>query len=1113
MDNRVELCCHTKMSKLQGINYAKEYIEEAINRGYKSISITDVDSTQSFFEAYKYLKSNANNTDFKIIYGAEMHFKNSQNSDKLYTIYIYVKEQSGLKNLYELISKAYSNKKNKIPTIYKNDLIKYRSGLLYAAIGNQSEVYQNIENKNINFIFNFYDFIGIEPNESSKNINIKINELCKKYNKILVGTSECNFINKDDYKCNEILNFYKKSTNIKLGNTKYFQSTDELLNCFSYVEDSKDIVINNPIKISDKISNINLAPYKITYPKLESAIITISQKCYKKAEEIYSKQLPKAVEERLKLELHSIEAKNFEIIYLISSELVDYSKKLGYEVCSGGNIGNSFVAFLLGITDINPIQYNLPFEFFAGKDYDREPNIVLNFSSKIQEKIFTYLQKRFDSNKIIWGGTVEYLTDKTIEKAYDGYVDLFGIKDTSSKDSSINKLVGVKSCTGENLGRVFIIPNGFEISNLFPIEIENKEHFKTHCDYHELCDFGLYKLEILNNDILSMIYELEKETKINSKVIDLNDKETLKMFLHANDNSYPVSMNGIPEFGTTFAKKMIEIAKPHNFNDLVCILTLFHGTGTWTYNASFLIKNDHKRLNEVISNREDMFHYLINHGIEKSIAFDIVEFVRKGILFKNDKKINDKWEEYKIILKEHNIPKWYIESAEKIKYMFPKAHVIGYTINVFKIAWFKVHYPKAFYDVYFKLESNLNIDEYYCKRQVKNELNRLYDLKEIHENNIDFDYDYNNEKKIQDLELILEMFNNGILKEKTEIKDDYNLINSKTISDYCRSIKHKFNTEELAVLVYRNKKMNIEEKIEKYKDLIKNYPDMEVIERINCKHYDSIKTMIKNEINRLEDLYRKFISKSEDCIYTWIEYNKSTLQYDYRNTIKNTKRTFEEAYKDVCNYVKEYNDTISFEIIMKNFNDSKYNITAFYIVENEKIKLINLIENKNNFLDIDNIFLNIPTPFKKGDILISNSKAKNYGDYGEIFVLDYLSTWRKNLDELLKRGNYDSSDMIGYGYYLYGEDSTEFVLDHKWEYDSFEYYDGELTGKNRILKDISSFIKGKIGLELFIHAYDFYKTEYKNQMPEFYTDEGLKLAGMASIDIERINHKNKEHFK
>lgn len=1111
MKNRVELCCHTKMSKLQGINYAKEYIEEAINRGYKSIAITDVDSTQSFLEAYRYLKSNANNTDFKIIYGSEMHFKNSQDSDKLYTIYIYVKEQRGLKNLYKLISKAYSNKRNKIPTIYKNDLIKYRSGLLYAAIGNQSEVYQNIENKNTNLIFNFYDFIGIEPNESSKNINIKINRLCKKYNKILVGTSECNFIDKDDYKCNEILNLYKKSTNIKLGNTKYFQSTDELLSSFSYIEDSKDIVINNPIKISEKIRNIDLAPDKVTYPKLETAIITISQKCYKKAEEIYGKKLPEEVKERLKLELHSIEEKNLEIIYLVSSELVDYSKKLEYKVGSRGNIGNSFVAFLLGITDINPIQHNLPFEFFAGKDYDREPDIDLNFSSKIQEKIFTYLQKRFGKNKIIWGGTVEDLKDKTIEKACNGYVDLFGIKDISCKYSIINKLVGVKSCTGENLGRVFIIPDGLEISNLFPIEIGNKGHFKTHCDYRELCDLGLYKLEILSSDVLTMIHELEKETKINSKVIDLNDKETLKMFLHANDNSYPVSINGIPEFGTTFAKKMIEIAKPRNFNDLVCILALFHGTETWNYNASFLIKNEHKRLSEVISNREDMFNYLINHGIEKSIAFDIVEFVRKGILFKNDRKINDKWEEYKIILKEHNIPKWYIESAEKIKYMFPKAHVIEYTMNVFKIAWFKVHYPKAFYDVYFKVESNLNIDEYYCKRQVKNELNRLYDLKEIHENNIDFDYDYNNEKKIQDLELILEMFNSGILKEKTEIKDDYNLINSKAISDYCRSIEHKFNTEELAVLVYRNKKMNIEEKIDKYKDLIKNYPDMEVIERINCKHYDSIKEMIENEISRLEDLYHKFISKNEDCIYTWIEYNKSTLQYDHRNTIKNTKKTFEEAYKEVSDYVKEYNDTISFEIIMKDFNNWENNITGYYVIENEEIKLINLIENKNNFLDIDNIFLNMPTPFKKGDILISNSKAKNYGDFGEIFVLYYLSTWRKNLDELLKKGNYDSSDMIGYVYYLYGEDSTEFVLDHKWDYDSFEYYDGELTGKNRILKDISSFIKGKIGLELFIHAYDFYKTEYKNEMTEFYTDEGLKLAGMTSKDIERINHKKKKN--
>ena len=171
MENRVEFCCHTKMSTLQGINSAREYIQEAINRGDKAIAITDTDSTQSFFDANNYLRLYSDNKDFKIIYGAEMHFKISENTNKLYSIYIYVKKQEGLKNLYELISKAYRNIINGIPVIYKKDLNEYRSGLLYAAIGNQSEVYQNIEEQNIDDIIKFYDFIGIEPNEDNKNIN------------------------------------------------------------------------------------------------------------------------------------------------------------------------------------------------------------------------------------------------------------------------------------------------------------------------------------------------------------------------------------------------------------------------------------------------------------------------------------------------------------------------------------------------------------------------------------------------------------------------------------------------------------------------------------------------------------------------------------------------------------------------------------------------------------------------------------------------------------------------------------------------------------------------------------------------------------------------------
>ena len=1116
MENRVELCCHTKMSRLQGINSTREYVEEAINRVYKAIAITDTDSTQGFFDADEYLRLYTNNSDLKIIYGSEMHFKILENTDKLYSIYIYVKEQKGLKNLYELISKAYRNIINGTPVIYKKDLIEYRSGLLYAAIGNQSEVYQNIEVPNINDIMNFYDFIGIEPSESNQNTNIKISELCSRNNKILIGTSECNFINKEDFECNELLNFYKKNPDIKYGNNKYLNTTDELIKSFDYIENSKEIVVDNPNKIAEQIENINIMPPRINYPGNETANKIISKKCYDKAKEIYGIALPEKVKERLELELNSIEKNNYGIIYQIASEMVEYSNKLGYEVISRGSVGNSFVAYLLGITDINPIECNLPYEFFTGINYDKEPDIDLNFSEKIRHQIFEFLKEKYGKDKIIWCGTIITIGYRDLEKCYKEYLKTFKMKKISNKESVIEKLSGIKKCTGEHPGGVFVIPENMEITDICPTEIGKNGFIKTHNEHHTISYTGLCKFDILENDIPTMLYELEKETNTNSKEIKLDDKETLELFKHANDLSYPVSIDGIPRFGTSLVKGMIEIAKPQNLNDLVCISALSNGTGTWNYNAETLIEKEHKKIEEVISNREDMYNYLLNNGIEKNTAYEIVEFIRRGKaskyrdLWKHNtdryKELNEKWDEYKKIMQEHDIPEWYIESAEKIRYIFPKAYLISYTINEFKIAWYKVNYPKAFYKVYFEIKSDLNINDYYCKRQVQTELNRLYDLKEIQENNIESDYQKNIDDKIIDLKLILEMFNRGILKEKTEIKDDYNLINSRAIGDYCRSIKHKFNTEELAVLVYRNKRMTIEEKIEKYTDLINNYPDMEVIERINCKHYDSVKTMIKEEIQRLNTEYKELTQDDSDSICVWTEYNKSTLRYEHNSDIKNTFRTFKEAFEDIQNYIEEYDDTISFQITKKYFNKNK-EIYARYIVENKKIKLIN-IENSRDILDIDQIFLNIPTPFKKGDILVSKSRSMfNYGDYSNIFVLDYLCTEREGLEEVLAKGNYDSSDMIGYGYYLYGEDSTEFVLDHKWDYDSFEYYDGELTENNRILKDISSFIKGKISLELFVHVYDYYKKDYNNYVPNYYTDEGLKLAGLSEEDIKKINHR------
>ena len=279
--------------------------------------------------------------------------------------------------------------------------------------------------------------------------------------------------------------------------------------------------------------------------------------------------------------------------------------------------------------------------------------------------------------------------------------------------------------------------------------------------------------------------------------------------------------------------------------------------------------------------------------------------------------------------------------------------------------------------------------------------------------------------------------------------DIYNLINSKAIQEHCRKIKHQFNTEELAVLIYRNKRMSIDEKITAYQELITDYPDMEVIERINCKHYDSVKDMIQEEIQRLRDLIEK-LEKEE----------------------------------------------------------TNYEITAEYLVtENKELKMVNIYDYKSDWLDISNICLNIPTPFKKGDLLVSTSKTPfsegrilSYDKYP--FVLHWLCTWRENFQKMLDKGSHDSSDMQGTGYYI---SDNEIILENNHDYDSWEYFTGELKGTEKILKAISSLINNKITVELFVRAYDDIRAEQnKRTLTSCFTEEGLKLAGFNDEDIKRI---------
>ena len=504
------------------------------------------------------------------------------------------------------------------------------------------------------------------------------------------------------------------------------------------------------------------------------------------------------------------------------------------------------------------------------------------------------------------------------------------------------------------------------------------------------------------------------------------------------------------------------------------------GDYLWSFNGEERLAEGHTVL-ELLSNTDDLEFLLIQSGIDKSIAEEIAVFISEGnaskgrslwTIYRNKYyELNEKWAEYKKIMEEHKIPEWYINSCEIARKVYSKEAINILAQYKFRKAYFKYNYPKAFYEVYFKTETKIDVNNYYCKAQIKRELNKLNDEKEI--------YRYHNKKKISekeinekiiDLELLLEAYEGNYFEER-EINDDYNLVNSRAIADYCRSIKHKFNTEELAVLVYRNKRMDIKQKIAKYKDLIENYPDMEVIERINCKHYDSVKTMIQEEIDRLEKLHKELMEDNGNSIYEWKEFEEITKTYD-------------ETYKKVVDYIDEYDDISYVQITKKSFEGEDNVIYAYYSVIDKKLQLYDITKKGDDFREsIDQIFLNIPTPFKKGDILaISNASAKNFNDYSDVFVLEYLSTWNETIEKRMKEGNFDSSDMIGYGYYFTYDSGFEITCDHKWDYDSFEYYEGELKYRERFLKAISSLLKGKIEIELFLQAYETMKQEQASGM-------------------------------
>lgn len=623
-------------------------------------------------------------------------------------------------------------------------------------------------------------------------------------NKPVVATCDVHFMDPQDEIYRRILEAGQGYQDADNQAPLYLRTTEEMLEEFSYLGEEKayEVVVTNTNKISDMCDQISpISPEKCP-PHIPGCEQTIKDIAYNKAHELYGDTLPEIVQERLDKELDSIIKNGFSVMYIIAQKLVWKSNEDGYIVGSRGSVGSSFVANMTGITEVNslPPHYicpnckysdftdygykngfdlpdkqcpncghqlakdgmDIPFETFLGFNGDKEPDIDLNFSGEYQAKAHKYTEVIFGKGTTFKAGTIGTIADKTAFGYVKKYYEERNIPINRAETQRIAAgCTGIKRTTGQHPGGIIVVPKGREIYEFCPVQHPaddpNSDIVTTHFDYHSI-DANLLKLDILGHDDPTVIRMLQDITGIDPTKIQLDDKETMSIFsstkalgvtpeqIHSEVGSF-----GIPEFGTKFVRGMLVDTRPTTFDELIRISGLSHGTDVWLGNAQSLIEAGTVTLQDAICCRDDIMIYLIKMGLPPNPAFKIMETVRKGKALKDPAK----WEEYKNMMKEHNVPDWYIKSCEKIKYMFPKAHAAAYVTNAFRIAWFKVHQPLAYYAAYFSIRA----DEFdsdcmiFGKEKVKNKMKEI----DLQGNNASV----KDKNMYAILELVLEMYERG----------------------------------------------------------------------------------------------------------------------------------------------------------------------------------------------------------------------------------------------------------------------------------------------------------------------------------------------------------------
>ena len=709
--------------------------------------------------------------DINPVLAATTDRKNKLKNLPRYHFIILVKNQAGLRNLYQLISKSFLEYYNKRPIMPRSELIRHREGLIFGSACEAGEVFRALTKgepwEEIKRLASFYDYLEIQPignnnfmiakgmakdEEQLRDWNRDILRLADELGKPCCATGDVHFLEPEDEAFRRILMAGQGFSDADNQAPLYFKSTDEMLKEFSYLGEDRayEVVVKNTNMIADMCDVIRPVPRENYPPHIDGCEDDLRNMCYDKAKRIYGDPLPEPVQARLDRELGSIIGNGYAVMYIIAQKLVTKSLADGYLVGSRGSVGSSLAAFMSDITEVNSLAphylcpddkylewheeyscgvdlpdkicpkcgkpltkqgFNIPFETFLGFEGDKVPDIDLNFAGEYQSRIHWYTGEIFGHDHVFRAGTIGTVAEKTAFGYVKKYMEERGIECSRAEENRLAAgCTGVRRTSGQHPGGVVVVPKEIEIYDVCPIQHPaddpDSDIITTHFEYHSI-DANLLKLDELGHDDPTIIKHLENLTGVNAQEIPLDDPETMSLFHSCkalkykgeNPDTDPILGDlgcvAVPEFGTKFVRGMVKETHPSTFAELVSISGLSHGTDVWLGNAAELVRKGIP-LSGCICCRDDIMNYLILQGVKPKLSFKTMESVRKG---------KGLTEEMEAAMNEQHVPEWYIDSCKKIKYMFPKAHAVAYVMMAFRIAWFKVHRPLAFYSAYFSIRA------------------------------------------------------------------------------------------------------------------------------------------------------------------------------------------------------------------------------------------------------------------------------------------------------------------------------------------------------------------------------------------------------------------------